>query len=377
MLAQIILSLSLIIIAIYGLVIWRIRGHWQTSATDKAPPNFISEMGLSIVVAARNEEKNIIPCIESILNSKFPRHRFELIIVNDHSEDLTENLILAKYKDQVVFINQETGKAGKKEAIAVGVARAKFPIIITTDADCIVGEEWIRTMAWKAESTKAKFVAAPVTFNTQSNFLQWFQAMDFFGTMAITKYGIDKGLYYMANGANMAFRKAAFTEAGGYADNKDIASGDDMFLVQKIAKQYSGGVHFLKSQRATVVTTPVLSWLDFLRQRKRWAAKSKAYEGKSIFFILGLAFCVSLVFALLLGAIFLEKSFYLCLGTILFIFLKVAIDIWFLREIARFFDKQPPMSYLILGSFTHILHILYSGLVGLFGSKTNWKGRSV
>ncbi len=129
--------------------------------------------------------------------------------------------------------------------IAIGLAKGS--LIVTTDADCLVQPEWLRTIASFYEEFSPVFIAAPVVYcnplpgdSLFKKFLKIFQSLDFMTLQGITGASVYKKFHNMCNGANLAYEKKAFYEAGGFEGIDQIASGDDMLLMHKIHKIYPG-----------------------------------------------------------------------------------------------------------------------------------------
>ena len=179
-------------------------------------------------------------------------------------------------------------------------------LIVATDADCIVPKRWLEILAACRESTGAVFIAAPVVFNrTSSNkgvgfrFLSIFQEIDFMMLQGITGASVYRNIHSMCNGANLAYEKNVFHEVKGFKGIDQIASGDDMLLMHKIALQYPGRVQYLKSREAIVQTKPMQTWKQFFNQRIRWASKATYYKDKRITAALWMVYLFNLSFLVL------------------------------------------------------------------------------
>ena len=116
----------------------------------------------------------------------------------------------------------------------------------------------------------------------ERNLLERFQSLDFCGMMGITGAGIHKKYLLMGNGANLAYEKAVFEEVGGFEGIDHLASGDDILLMQKIAKVYPEQLVFVKNLEAVINTTAQPTWRAFIQQRVRWASKSAQYPQRGL-----------------------------------------------------------------------------------------------
>jgi cellulose synthase/poly-beta-1,6-N-acetylglucosamine synthase-like glycosyltransferase len=369
---------------------------------------------LSIIIPARNEAANIENCLNSILQNNYPENLYEIIVIDDHSEDDTASII-KKYATQNVklislkdFVKDKINSY-KKKAIEVAIAQASGTLIITTDADCIVPPTWLQTIAQFYEEKKPAFIAAPVLIDTayplqtqinnetskgidlghpspkgEGKGVRLFQSLDFMTLQGITAAVVHKKQMTMCNGANMAYEKMAFDEVGGFASIDNIASGDDMLLMHKIYKRYPNGVLFLNSKNAIVKTAPVNTIAQFFNQRIRWASKADKYDDKRILPVLVVVYFFNvLMFTLPVIAIFSKSTIsilntqYSILSFWLWLLLfKIAIELFFLFPVANFFGKKNMLWFFPLLQPFHICYTIIAGWLGKFGKYT-WKERKV
>ncbi len=336
---------------------------------------------VSVIVPARNEEKNIERCIDAILAQHYPSVMFELILIDDHSEDSTFQIIesyVEKYP-QVKFAQLQGNQLGKKHAVNCAIAIAKGTLVVTTDADCEMGTSWLSSIVSFYLKTNAKMIVSPVAFYDEKSLFEKMQSIEF---MALMSSG-GASLYYskaiMCNGANLCYQKDVFMEVGGYVDSDEKASGDDVLLMYKIKKNYPEGVVFLKSKDAIVYTKAVDTIKKFVQQRKRWASKGFFALNKEtkVVALLIYFFNIYLVFAPIVGIVcFKNSSFFLFyIETCLILFgIKCIIDLLLLFLAASFFNKK---RFLILFLPEQIIYLMYVVLFGLLGSigKYEWKGR--
>jgi cellulose synthase/poly-beta-1,6-N-acetylglucosamine synthase-like glycosyltransferase len=419
---QLLFIISIIFLLLYTILIIYYRFAFTSIPTinNKAIQHFNNSTKLSIIIPARNEETNIENCIQSILQNNYPAHLFEIIVVDDHSEDNTP-IIVKKYAAQNVKLISlkdfvaDTINSYKKKAIEVAIAQATGTLIITTDADCIVPTTWLQTIASFYEEKKPAFIAAPVLIDTSypslahthkenaksSEFnipsprsgegqglrsvgVRIFQSLDFMTLQGITAAVVHKKQMTMCNGANMAYERAVFYEVGGFVGIDNIASGDDMLLMHKIYKQYPDRVLFLKSKEAIVKTAAVNTIKQFFNQRIRWASKADKYDDKRILPVLVLVYffnCFMLVLPIV--ALFNNAQYSMfnvqcsMLGLWLWMLLfKTVVELFFLFPVASFFGKKKMLCFFPFLQPFHICYTIISGWLGKFGKYT-WKERSV
>ena len=300
-----IVSISLVLFILYAALIIYYRQSWlkiPLYTPGKVPPQATK---ISVIIAARNEEKNIAGCLDSVCNQTLSKKLYEVIVIDDHSTDATaaivktyetKNVTLISLKD--IIQNQPTNSY-KKKAIEIAIAHSKGDIIVTTDADCVVSPEWLKTLSSFYHENNAVFIAMPVSYTSKNDFLGIFQSLDFMTLQGITGAAVYQRTHNMCNGANIAYSKQAFSQAGGFAGIDTIASGDDMLLMHKIWKQHPDAVYFLQSQKVIVQTQPMKTIRDFFNQRIRWASKADKYDDKRIFWVLVIVYFFNLLLLLL------------------------------------------------------------------------------
>lgn len=331
----------------------------------------------TVIIPARNEAANIKACVDSILNQDYPAAAFEIIVIDDFSEDDTAFIVdaLSQQHPQVRLLkledhcNEGETLAYKKKAIEIAVAQAKGDWILTTDADCIVPPRWLLLYNAYIQQYQPSFVAAPVMFIKTAGILNQFQLLDFLALQGITAAAVGAGKHSMSNGANLGFEKTAFIAVGGYQGVDHIASGDDMFLMHKMKQTLHKPVGYLFHHDAIVLTAAMDTWKGFIMQRIRWASKARYYDDRSITMVLTIVYFFNLSFVCLA----LMGSWSTLLIALAF---KTFFELFFLDPVAKFFKLQPELKSFV---FYQPIHIVYNIAAGLFGQlKTySWKGRKV
>jgi cellulose synthase/poly-beta-1,6-N-acetylglucosamine synthase-like glycosyltransferase len=178
----------------------------------------------------------------------------------------------------------------------------------------------------------------------------------------------------MCNGANLAYERKAFYAVNGFMDIDHIASGDDMLLLYKMEKHFSGGIQYLKSRDVIISTRPVKTWAAFFNQRIRWASKADKYEDKRIFGVLLLVYFFNTSFVILMVAgCWSAHYWWIALSLLL---AKTLVEFSFIISVASFFNKLHLLKYFIFLQPLHILYTIIAGWLGKFGSY-EWKGRKV
>lgn len=375
-------ALSVFIIG-YTVLLFTYR-KWFLQLKKFAKPTFIlPKTFFSIVIPARNEAANIGNCLQSIVTQKYNTALFEIIVVDDHSTDDTativaqwqqqhSNILLIKLQDE---ITGEILNSYKKKAIENAISYTKGNWIITTDADCIAAENWLNTLDAFIQQNNVVFVAAPVIYSCDGSVLQTFQLIDFMSMQGVTAASVTTGFHNMCNGANLAYKRDVFYEVDGFKDIDQIASGDDMLLMNKIKKHYPNNVLYLFSKEAIVTTHPMPTWKAFFNQRIRWASKADQFQSKDnkVFAVLVMIYLLNFFLLVMpLLTIFYWQAFFYW---IFFIGVKTVSELAFALPVAAFFNVQPKRWFILLQPL-HIVYIVVSGWLGKFGNY-HWKGRNV
>jgi len=375
------LTVTICLLAAYGLLMaLYTRGYWSMRgfvASGKSP---ITKF--SVIIPARNEASNIEACIAGIRAQNYPSHLFEIIVVDDFSEDETaqkvlkiaqqhSNVHLLRLQD---FTKDENLVAYKKRAIEIAITQATGDWMVTTDADCSFTNNWLASYDAYIQEHDSVMVAAPVAYTNTGSFLSIFQVLDFISLQGITAAAVASGSHTLCNGANLCYSKEAFERVGKFSGIDHLPSGDDMLLMHKMKKSYPGKIGYLYAQNAVVTTAPSDTMGLFIQQRIRWASKASGYQDKIIFWILLLVYLVNFSLLVYLPINALQKgninNWLILMGC------KTLIEIPFMYASAKFFKQQKLLWWFALMQPFHIVYTVVAGWFGTFGSYT-WKGRTV
>jgi cellulose synthase/poly-beta-1,6-N-acetylglucosamine synthase-like glycosyltransferase len=359
--------------------------NWKDLKFAPSRNNLENSPFISVVVAARDEEKNITNCIQSLLKQDYPVDKFEILIVDDFSTDNTAELVKKfetsetnlKYLSSTAKRLEKIIVSYKREAIQTGINASKGKYILLTDADCIVPPSWITTFSEQFIKEDGVFIGGPVVISDEKpSLLTSFQGLDMIGMMVITGAGYQSGNQLLANGANMGFSKQVFNELGAYTQFPKKASGDDMFLLHHFHHHHPKSIRFLKTLSAVVVTQPEYAIKSLLRQRIRWASKNNAYKEMNINFSLSVLFMVSLTI-IILGVLSIIKASIFFPGFCVLYILKIFSDYLLQREAIRFFNKRTLAKYFFLSQNIHTIYIAWVGIMASLFPFYYWKGRKV
>lgn len=365
----------ILLVAYLCILLILLVGYYQL---EDFVPNGTKEINrFSVIIPFRNESNQLPLLLESLLKLKFAPNHYELIFVNDASEDNSVALI-AEYLEKsklnwCILHSNSSSMTPKKEAISLGVAHANFDWIVTTDADCVVPYSWLSVLDDFIQKQNPKMVCGPVAISGAPLLIASFQKSETISLQGITMGGFKWNVPLMCNGANLAYSKEIFKKVGGFVGNDTIASGDDIFLMEKFRKVVPKGIAFLKNQDAIVTTGAESSWNAVIRQRIRWAAKTTKQDNWVVQLIGLIVFATNLWFvAGFLGLFFSQDGYSLYyLG---FLLLKMLADVLFVRIVNSFFKTRLQWVWLLLNAAFY--PFLSSGIAirSLFGSY-KWKGR--
>jgi cellulose synthase/poly-beta-1,6-N-acetylglucosamine synthase-like glycosyltransferase len=291
--------------------IYRSLAHIRPWHPESFPGRF-----LSVIIACRNEEKNLPVLLKHLSEQDYNPDLFEVLIIDDNSSDNTSSIASGFEGIKNLFVIKNSGK-GKKSAIRQGVNASKGSTIVTTDADCRMGQNWLKNIASSFEENKPEMIICPVQLDGGKGFFQRFQELEFLSLQGVTAGTAFSGRPVMCNGANMAFTKEIYDK---YSANLhyELISGDDVFLLHAIKSDPVNKIIWLESADVMVFTKTSETVSAFLKQRARWASKAGAYKDRYTR-LLGIVTFVTILFqlSLLIGGI--------CNPVILWVFLAVFI----------------------------------------------------
>jgi cellulose synthase/poly-beta-1,6-N-acetylglucosamine synthase-like glycosyltransferase len=334
----------------------------------------------SIVIAARNEEQTIGPCLDSVFAQSIDRSRYDVIVVNDRSTDRTSSILdeyARRFPQLRVITIRETppGVSPKKYAVAQGVAVSENAVIVFTDADCRVPPAWLETID-RYFTRKTGLVQGITSYRYRDGMGRLFyrlQTLDFLSHGIVAAAAIGAGLPINSNANNFAFRKSAYLEAGGLTERiGHVVSGDDDLLLQKIWRSGTWKVAFMAEEKAAVQTEPTLTAGALFQQRARWGSKTVHYNQRQVLLLSG----IFLFYCVILAHLFFSPFFpQLFAGAALLLVLKFAGECLLMVPGLRIFGHKELMYLLPVASLLQLPLVIAAVLSGVFG-KFTWKEQS-
>jgi len=266
-----------------------------------------SDLLVSVIVACRNEQKNLPSLLSFLSAQNYDADKFEVIIIDDNSADSTFN-IASEFSGIRNLIAIRNPGNGKKSAIKTGVDACKGELVITTDADCTMRSRWITTIASYYSEYKPEMIICPVTLKGGKGFFRRFQELEFLSLQGITAGTAMQGNPVMCNGANLAFTKKAFKN-NSINLHAEKMSGDDVFLLHSLKQNKSSRILWLESNDALVKTCSSETWSSFIDQRARWISKAGSYSDTFTILLAIVTFVTILLLPLLLITCIFNQAF--------------------------------------------------------------------
>lgn len=360
-------------------LLFLVYGQGKVKAPEIFNPS--KTTGFSIVIPFRNEAENLPRLLESLTGLDYPTALFEILLVDDDSRDSSVELCREfqnrhQELDVKVFSSVRKSASPKKDAITTAVEMSNFEFIVTTDADCKLPALWLSVLNNEIKAKGANMLVGPVSLSSEgrngnNGFLQLFQELDVLSLQGATMGGFGVNMPFLCNAANLCYEKKHFLQVGGFEGNSHIASGDDVFLLEKF-KAKGLKLLYLKHKDALVTTRPQPTWKGLVSQRVRWAAKAsnlKPSFGKWIgFLVFAMNLALVVGFFVMLGGALPARSFF-----ILFL-VKFNVDFLLVYRSAAFFGRENTLKgYLWCGGF-YPFFSTYVALKSLFTGYL-WKER--
>lgn len=260
---------------------------------------------VSVIVPARNEEKNIRRAIEFLDKNDYPKSNYEIIAVNDRSTDKTLEILNELQKTvvnlRVIDINEASTNPnlrGKAGALNNGIKQAKGEIIMMTDADCESNPNWISNIVSHFDKPQVKMVTSYTNIMGERVFdklqaVQWIYLTKM--SSAGPTYNYPLGCF----GTNLSMKIETYNEIGGYENIPFSVTEDYALLKEVMNRGYE--VLYIQEPNATMNTHACDTFPELISQLRRWAKGGLDLKWVAYFFVLtSVAVWAGLVTSLLL-----------------------------------------------------------------------------
>ena len=332
-------------------------------------PSSKKSQSVSVIVCTHNELSNLKKLIPSLLSQNHPD--FEVIIVDDRSDDGTYDFLLENQSDQLKFARVDQVHDhinAKKFALTMGIKAAKHDILLFTDADCTPNNSnWINEMTGSFNQD-TEFTLGISPYSQSKGLLgQFIQFETHWTAMNYIGFALA-GNPYMGVGRNIAYRKSTFLDHKGFSKIQHITGGDDDLLVNDLAHKRNTKV--VMGADSLTFSLPKQTWSEYLKQKTRHWSVGKYYRLKDKF-LLGLQNYANLVFWLALIILAVQANNYIIpAGMLIFrmLFITILVNLTSKKFGYRMNIWLVPMM--------DILYVFYAsifGTIALFTKKVKWK----
>ncbi len=359
---------SFIIQLYYILVVHsRLRSFKKAPASEE---NAITHP-VSVIVCARNEEKNLKRNLPLLLEQHYPS--YEVVVVNDCSAD-DSDLVLRRFSGQyphlkVVTINEhERFKHGKKFAVTLGIKAASNEYLIFTDADCRPASvNWVNLMQ-QHFSERTEIVLGYSPYEKEKGFLNALIRFETFHT-AINYLSFSlSGNPYMGVGRNLCYTKSLFFRNKGFASHMHIPSGDDDLFVNQNATAENTAIEI--DPDSQVWTKPKRSFAAYLKQKIRHMGAGRAYRARDKRVLSVQAVSGALFYLLLMVLIILKAQWWVLSGIYLIRHI-IQLLIWY--PALKKLSNKDLVWWLPALDLCYNFFIIALSIISSFKKKVQWK----
>jgi cellulose synthase/poly-beta-1,6-N-acetylglucosamine synthase-like glycosyltransferase len=324
---------------------------------------------VSVVIAARNEEHNIVDCLRSLTDQTYPSDRFEVIVANDNSTDGTQ-LVCTEYArahPQVSCFEtkQDEHLRGKANALAQAIDRARGEIIMITDADCVVPRSWIEETVRRYDPTVG--IMGGMTLQFATNHFEGMQSLDWAYLLGIAAASVGLRNPLSTIGNNLSFRKEAYEAVGGYR-KIPFSVTEDYTLFQAITRSGRWAYRYPLDPALLVMSKPCPTFVDLRRQKQRWGTGGLDMK-LSGFFIMAIGFATHCF----IPFVAVTSSFSWASFAAL---LKLSSDYFFLHNVLSRVGRLDLLKYFYSFQLYYWLYVIVLPFLVFFGGKVIWKGRT-
>jgi cellulose synthase/poly-beta-1,6-N-acetylglucosamine synthase-like glycosyltransferase len=344
----------------------------QSGFNRLKPGSGVQRPFVSVIIAARNEVEDIGSCFESLVAQDYPADKHEVIVVNDRSVDRTPDIVdefvRRDNRFQLLTISDtHTEMAPKKWALHRGIEQSRGEIILTTDADCVVKSGWISSMA-RYFTDEVGLVAgfSPLDRIETPSIFHRLIRLDGLALAGVAAGSFGAGMPLTCNGRNLAYRKSAYEEVGGFSTIGSFISGDDDLFMHLVRQNTCWDMRYNIDPESIVSSRPPVGFIEFVHQRLRHSSKTRHYP---VGLTMGLI-AVYLFNLFLLTAVFLPKLW----PVLIIIFgVKSILEFCLLLRMVRMFRLKGWLRFFPLAALLHVPYVVVFGLWGLLG-RFKWKG---
>lgn len=334
---------------------------------------------VSVLLAARDEERHIDACLRSLLRQDYPSDLYEVVVVNDRSSDDTAAIIARCAKQHpglrvVDIIDEPIDMTGKQNALRVAIHSCRGEFILNTDADCVAPPTWVSSMVSRFGPDVGLVMGVPLAHAADEDapLLARVQSLDlaFLLHTAIGSAGWNSPASCIGN--NFAYRREALDQIGGY-DGLPPSVTEDAMLMRTLHTATDWRVSAASGPDAVILTEPATTWRDFYRQRSRWILGGRETRSPAVRVLYGILLYNWILLLTPLAFVVVPDVRLACVGALC---AKLTADLavaW--QACSRLERRDLLRAYLPFSAY----YLMYGALIGvaaLFSRKVLWKGQS-
>jgi len=328
---------------------------------------------VSVIIPVRDDSLGLTLLLSDLVSQNYPKDKFEVIIVDDHSAQSLFNLLpVLESGINLHLLSLDNNEHGKKAALIKGIRASNSELILTTDADCRATPFWITEMSDFFILKKVKLVFGSVLYSAGKKLNESLQELEYLSLVAAGAGFAGNGHPILCSAASMGFERTSYMEYVKETNALNAVSGDDVLFMLWLKKKYPGQIGFIKSVNSIVVTKPAENLKEFINQRLRWTSKSKYYRDPLIILTALTVYIESLALLALLVASFFSGL--VLKGFIILFLCKFISDLMLLIIVTGFYRKRYLLKIFIPLEMIYFIYISYIGFAGNLVS-FNWKGR--
>ncbi|MHB2155381.1 glycosyltransferase [Calditrichota bacterium GD2] len=339
-----------------------------------------SKLRVAVLIAMRNEENFIGDCLTALAKQTYPADLYDVFVLNDGSTDrspmIAEQFARQNSNFHVLHIKENyAGLRGKMNVLAQGLQKIDHPLVLITDADCVVSQTWIERMT-RYFSPEVGMVGGFTSLfpfgklnitQPELSFFARIQALDWAYLQAMAALNSNAGKPISILGNNFAFRLEAYRQVGGF-ERIGFSVTEDFALMEAIRKQTQWKIIHTIDPLNAVYSHPLPNFKSFFQQRLRWIAGGKKMRPWGYFVTLfsavtHLTTLIALFFNFTYWAVWLAPTFLMAAD---FFVLFAALKKLTLRQLLKYFAGFEMFYFFYLIAFS---------LLSAAPLKVEWKGR--
>ena len=216
---------------------------------------------ISVIIPVYNEEAFVEKCIDSVVNSDYPKEKMEIMVIDDGSTDNTWSVLVglaAKYMDRITLL-QNPQNMGKRAAMANGIRNSTGEIIITVDSDTVVSPNAFSEIVKGFVDPKTGAISGKITaWNNGDTLVSKAVAIRYLVAFDFTRASESaNGIVQCCSGPLSAYRREIIMRELDYWEHQTFlgakcTNGDDRALTAIVMRQ-GYDVHYARSAVARTI----------------------------------------------------------------------------------------------------------------------------